>query len=75
MLAVSLYFGNFFLTLALLPCDIKSFFEPVFEQAKLLEKAYISTDKDRNTKIKLPFITVWEDLDHILLFSKRFSVS
>ena len=43
---------------ALTPNDIKTFFEPVFEQANLLKKAYLSADENKKNKIKMPFITV-----------------
>ena len=46
------------LSTALHPSDIRQFFLPAFEQAHLLESAYMNAHPSKRTKIKMPFVTV-----------------
>ena len=47
---------------ALHPSDIREFFQPAFEQAHLLESAYMNAHPSERTKIKMPFVTVCHSL-------------
>lgn len=58
MCNVLYFYLHCFLPVALHPSDITAFFEPIFEQAKELRKAYSRF----SAQTKVPFITVSSEI-------------